>query len=120
MVMRPDLGPLIALLKPNARPNLDYKVVDRLDGLGPQIAVWDAVALGPIPTPAQLDAAQTTFDSRADKRDGEAQLQKIAMEFLVAFLINRKFAGLPGAGERLAAVDAKIDAWKAAHPGVVP
>jgi hypothetical protein len=91
----------------------DFRCQD--DGAGPYIAYWNP-ANGPAPTPAQQAAYLSTFAATSDKRDGQEKLKQIAQEYLIAFIVNREFAD----NTRLQAVVAKINAWKAAHPGVIP
>jgi hypothetical protein len=35
---------------------VDYTLVDLNDGAGPRIAEWNVATLGPVPTPAEVDA----------------------------------------------------------------
>jgi hypothetical protein len=110
-----NLSDIIRSSRPNAMPLADYEV--RESGDGPVIAFWDAVAMGAAqPSEAQVLALKATYDADAPKRVGLSKLQEFAMEFLIAFIVNQRF----GDNTRLLAVNAKIDAWKAAHPGVIP
>jgi hypothetical protein len=95
----------------------DFRCQD--DGAGPYIAYWNP-ANGPAPTPAQQAAYLSTFATTSDKRDGQEKLKQIAQEYLIAFIISREFSEIAGSGDRLAAIKAKITAWKNAHPGVLP
>lgn len=113
--MPANLGELVAAYRPNGVPLRDYVVRD--DGAGPFIAYWDAVALGvAMPTEAQVLTFKATYDAGQPKRDGAATLLAISQEWCIAQMVNAQF----GDNTRLLAVNAKITAWKNAHPGVVP
>lgn len=96
-------------------PASDFEVRD--DGNGPFLAAWLSTAVAR-PTQVQIDGYVAAYadQTATAKRDGSHKLQEIALEYLVAFIVSREFADTT----RLNRVKAKIDAWKAAHPGVIP
>ena len=108
------LGPVLQ----EAFPSIDLRsdIVIIQDAGEQRVTSWNDTKLGAAPTQVTIDQALVTYVSKSNKRDGLTQLQAIAMEFLIAFIVNQRFAD----NTRLVAVNAKIDAWKSAHPGAIP
>jgi hypothetical protein len=52
--------------------NVDYMLVDRSDGAGPQIGAWNAAPLGPQPTQAELDSVTPQAEAIALERAQQA------------------------------------------------
>lgn len=52
---------------------VDYTIVDRSDGQGPQIGVWNAATLGPLPTQAEIDAVTPAQITAAQTATRQAQ-----------------------------------------------
>lgn len=59
-----NLRACILHLFPDARPGMDFTLIDHLDGEGPQIASWDYAA-APEPTMAQLQAVADDAETAA-------------------------------------------------------
>jgi hypothetical protein len=94
-------------------PSKDFEV--RNEGAGPFLYAWRSQSV-PRPTAAQIAEYIAAYADILPKRQAEVALREFAIEYLIAFIVNREF----GDNTRMARVQAKINAWKAAHPGIVP
>lgn len=120
------LGEAIEVLYPDAAPLADYEVRD--DGEGNEsIGLWDAEALGPPPTEAELSAASLAAAKEAKKREMSAAalaevgalfidgMERDEMMFLLATAAltgqaDPRLSAVALAGQKLLAKRAEVDA----------
>jgi hypothetical protein len=79
-----SLSDALGTLYPNASPVTDYNVVDRGDGRGQQLTLWDDAKLGPRPTQQQIDAAPPPPSALDQLYDQTLKTQRVLKALVLA------------------------------------